>query len=140
VNRDPKFVERTLKMPGNESIVTLDSVKRVLVDDRPHDFNDCISWARVYFEEQYVNQIKQLLFNFAPDSVTNSGVPFWSGPKRCPHPLKYDANNETHLDYVYAAANLKAYVYNIPQNRDRNAVKDFVSKITVKEFTPRSGI
>ena len=47
------------------------------------------------------------------------GQPFWSGPKRCPHPLVFDVNNAVHLDYVAAAANLKAEVYNIPQCRDR---------------------
>ena len=71
--------------------------------------------------------------------MTNSGAPFWSGPKRCPHPLKFDPNNDTHLDYVMSAANLKAYVYNIPQNRDRKAIKEYVSSLVVPEFTPKAG-
>ena len=35
--------------------------------------------------------------------VTNSGAPFWSGPKRAPTPLDFDINNPTHLNFVIAA-------------------------------------
>jgi len=42
-----------------------------------------------------------------------SGAPFWSGPKRCPKSLVFDASNETHRDYVVAAAHLHAENYTI---------------------------
>lgn len=45
-----------------------------------------------------------------------------------------------HLDYIYAAANLKAFVYGLPQLRDRQAVADLVSGIEVPAFSPRSGV
>lgn len=34
----------------------------------------------------------------------------------------FDINNAVHLDYVVAAANLKAKIYNIPQSRDREVI------------------
>ena len=46
-----------------------ESIKKCLVDERPRDFADCVSWARVQFQEYYHNTIKQLLFNFPPDQV-----------------------------------------------------------------------
>lgn len=137
---DPKFIERTVKMAGNQPIEILESVKRSLVDDRPNNFEECIKWARLYFEEQYCNQIKQLLFNFPADSVNNSGAPFWSGPKRCPHPIDFNPDEPTHLDYVVSAANLKAYVYGISQNGDRNAIKSYVSSLIVPKFIPKAGV
>lgn len=35
-------------------------------------------------------------------------VYFWSGPKRCPHPIRFDPENPLHMSYIVAAANLRA--------------------------------
>lgn len=101
---------------------------------------DCVKWARLHWQDQYSNQIRQLLFNFPPDQLTSSGQPFWSGPKRCPQPLTFDVNDPLHLDYIYSAANLKAQVYGLPQVRDRQVIADLVKAVEVPEFTPKSGV
>nr|XP_018908645.1 PREDICTED: ubiquitin-like modifier-activating enzyme 1 [Bemisia tabaci] len=137
---DPNFIERTLRLPGVQPLEILESVKTALVDERPYNFEDCVVWARHHFQDQYSNQIRQLLFNFPADSVTSTGQPFWSGPKRCPSPIEFDVNESLHLDYVIAAANLKASVYGIPVNRDRQAIAEMVKKVKVPEFTPKSGV
>ncbi|KAK9881581.1 hypothetical protein WA026_016454 [Henosepilachna vigintioctopunctata] len=137
---DSDFVERTLKLPGVQPIEILDSVKTALIDERPKSIEDCVAWARHHWQEQYCNQIKQLLFNFPPDQLTSTGQLFWSGPKRCPEPLQFDVNNPLHLDYIWSAANLKAEIYNIPQVRDRDAIAAMVNKIEVPEFVPKSGV
>ncbi|KAK7794144.1 hypothetical protein R5R35_012527 [Gryllus longicercus] len=137
---DPNFVERTLKLPGVQPLEVLESVKQALVDQRPKSFKDAVAWARCYWQEQYNDQIRQLLFNFPPDQVTSSGQPFWSGPKRCPQALEFDANNSLHLDFIIAAANLKAEVYGIPHCTDREAVVAMLADVKVPEFTPKSGV
>lgn len=137
---DPKFIERALKLPGSQPLETLEQVKRVLIDERPSCFDDCVKWALNFWHENYSNQIRQLLFNFPPDQTTSSGALFWSGPKRCPHALVFDASNDSHLDYVVAAANLKAAVYGIPQSKDREAIAEVAKKVEVPKFTPRSGV
>jgi ubiquitin-activating enzyme E1 len=137
---DSEFLERTIKLPGVQPIEVLESVKTALVDDRPKSFEDCVVWARNHWQEQYSNQIRQLLFNFPPDQLTSTGQLFWSGPKRCPEPLEFDVNVPLHLDYIFAAANLKAEVYGIPQNRDRAYTAEVVQKIKVPEFVPKSGV
>lgn len=65
--------------------------------------------------------------------MTSTGQPFWSGPKRCPEPLEFDVSDPLHLDYVVAAANLKATVYGIPVNRDRAYIAEVVSKVEVSD-------
>ncbi|XP_050457756.1 ubiquitin-like modifier-activating enzyme 1 [Cataglyphis hispanica] len=137
---DPQFIDRTLKLPGVQPLEVLESVKTALVDERPSTFADCVAWARCHWQEQYSNQIRQLLFNFPPDQVTSSGQPFWSGPKRCPDPLIFDVNNPLHMDYIVAAANLKAKVYGIPTNRDREEIAEILATVKVPEFTPKSGV
>ena len=47
----------------------IDTVKRIIVDEKPTTFADCVEWSRKYFQTQYGNKIKQLLFNFPADSV-----------------------------------------------------------------------
>lgn len=139
---DPAEFEKSLKIPGTQPVEVMESVKRLLVDERPHSFEDCVRWARLHFEEQYNNQIQQLLYNFPPDQTTSTGAPFWSGPKRCPHPLTFDPENSVHIEYVLSAANLRAFMFSLPdgQVRDRDRVKSIVSSIVVPKFTPKSGV
>lgn len=56
---------------------------------------------------------------------------FWSGPKRCPAPIVFDVNEPLHLDYVVAAANLKAEIYGLQQMRDRAAIAAMCEQIEV---------
>lgn len=139
---DPSKFQESLSQVGVQPLEVLETVKRMLVDERPKTFEECVRWARLHWERQYNNQIRQLLFNFPPDQTTSSGAPFWSGPKRCPHPLVFDAENNLHIDYIVAAANLRAVMYNLPDGpvRDKALVKSIVEKVVVPKFTPASGV
>ncbi|KAI5706082.1 hypothetical protein M8J76_010145 [Diaphorina citri] len=137
---DPNFVERVMKLPGSQPLEMLENVKHALVDERPLNIKDCVAWARNHWQDQYNNQIRQLLFNFPPEQVTSSGQPFWSGPKRCPKPLEFDVTDPLHLQYIYTGANLKAELYGIPQVRNLDAIAQMVKQVVVPEFTPKSGV
>ncbi|XP_060993873.1 ubiquitin-like modifier-activating enzyme 1 [Dama dama] len=137
---DAKFVERTLCLAGTQPLEVLEAVQRSLVLQRPQSWADCVTWAYYHWHTQYSNNIRQLLHNFPPNQLTGSGAPFWSGPKRCPHPLIFDVNNPLHLDYVIAAANLFAQTYGMMGSQDRSAVTILIQSMQVPEFTPKSGV
>ncbi|VVC91377.1 unnamed protein product [Leptidea sinapis] len=137
--QDPHFLERTMNLPGSQPLDSLESVRNA-INERPLNFDDCVKWARLHFEAQYSNQIKQLLFNFPSHQTTTSGAKFWSGPKRCPSPLTFDPEDELHLDYIVAAANLRAQVYGVPTCVDRTHIATVASSVQVPIFKPRSGV
>ncbi|GAB0202351.1 ubiquitin-like modifier-activating enzyme 1 [Grus japonensis] len=137
---DPRFVERTLRLAGTQPVEVLEAVQRSLVGERPRGWPDCVAWACRHWHRQYSNNIRQLLHNFPPGQKTNSGTLFWSGPKRCPHPLVFDPDNPLHLDYVMAAANLFAQSYGIGGSRDRGAVAELLRHVRVPPFAPKAGV
>ena len=137
----PNYIEQTLKQSGNE-IPTLKSILDYLVLEKPLSFDDSIIWARQQFEKEFNNAIQQLLFNFPKDSTTASGAPFWSGPKRAPDPLKFDATNSTHLNFVIAAANLHAFNYGIKSSASISPLHyvKVMDNMIIPEFSPNPGV
>ena len=134
----PNFVEQLLAQPGSHT-ETLTAIRDNL-GSKPQTFEDCIVWARLRFQELFHNTVAQLLFNFPPDQVTSSGQPFWSGPKRCPHVLNFDANDEGHLSFIVAAANLRANVFNLKGDSSPEFIKAVLARVQVPPFVPQSGI
>ncbi|KAM9758223.1 ubiquitin-like modifier-activating enzyme 1 [Menidia menidia] len=141
--RDPGFVERTLASGDSEALEIFEGVWKSLQDMDaggmcPKSWEDCVRWARCKWETLYNNDIRQLLHCFPPEEMTSNGLPFWSGTKRCPHPLTFDPDNSTHLEYVVAAANLYGQIYGIKGTRD--SVKEILKTVQVPPFTPKSSV
>ncbi|CAG8578525.1 9383_t:CDS:10 [Funneliformis mosseae] len=133
----PGFVEGTLKQGGSAKEI-LEGIQNFLVTARPLTFEACVAWARLKFEEYFNNNIQQLLFNFPKDSVTSTGAKFWSGPKRAPEPIIFDANIDAHMEFIATAANLHAFNYGL---KGSISVKvNVLNTVFVPEFHPRSGV
>jgi len=137
---EPKFLEKQLKGPGSTPLDLLRGLKKDLCLECPKNFDDCVKWARLQFQENFHNTIAQLLYNFPSDQKTSSGALFWSGPKRCPNALNYDSENSDHLNFIISSANLRAFNYNIPECRDVAFIKESVAKVDVPAFKPKSGV
>ncbi|KAM0995912.1 hypothetical protein ACFX2C_005981 [Malus domestica] len=119
---------------------TLERILECLDRERCETFQDCIAWARLKFEDYFSNRIKQLIYTFPEDATTSSGTPFWSAPKRFPHPLQFSTADPGHLNFVMAASILKAETFGIPiPDWVRNSKKfaEAVEKVMVPEFQPR---
>jgi len=75
-------------------------LESLLVDVGPRTFEDCVRWASQTWQYHYHDQIRQVLHSLPPDHRTSQGLPFWSGPRRCPHPLVFDPNNVSSVSFV----------------------------------------
>jgi ubiquitin-activating enzyme E1 len=108
---EPDYLESALKYSGQQN-EQVEQIVSYLVTNKPLSFEECIVWARLQFEDKYNNAIRQLLFSLPKDAVTSTGQPFWSGPKRAPDPLTFDANDVGGLCYlVHASADGCVAVY-----------------------------
>jgi len=134
----PDYLQTLERQPGVRK-PTLESIRTNLCE-KPISVEECIVWARLKFEELYHNSIAQLLHNFPIDMETSSGAPFWSGPKRPPAPLAFDSANELHIDFILAAANLRAFNYGLKGSTDRAFIKRCVDTVMVPEWAPKAGI
>ena len=136
----PNYLDTTLKQSGNGK-ATLEMLADFLKHERPLTFEDCVQWARMLFEKQYNNAIQQLLYNFPKDSVSSTGTPFWSGPKRAPDPLKFDPENPTHFSFLEAATNLHAFNYSINvKGKSKAEYLQALEGMIVPDFSPDSNV
>lgn len=116
--------------------------------NKPKSFEECITWARLVFEEYYTNRLVQLLHVYPPDMLTESKVPFWSGAKRAPTPLHFDVDNQTHLDFVVSASFMRAYTFGLidseykPKDMDEwiKKIRKHLSTVHVPKFVPKGNV
>uniref|UniRef100_A0AAX7VBJ1 E1 ubiquitin-activating enzyme n=1 Tax=Astatotilapia calliptera TaxID=8154 RepID=A0AAX7VBJ1_ASTCA len=142
--RDTAFIKRTLDLGDTEALEILGGVWSSLHDteaggQRPKSWEDCVRWARCKWETLFNNEIRQLLHCFPPDEKTTHGLPFWSGSKRCPHPLTFDPSITTHIEYVMAGANLYGQIYGIKGTRDLTSIRGILENVLNEPF-PYSAI
>ncbi|KAH0792565.1 Ubiquitin-like modifier-activating enzyme 1 [Histomonas meleagridis] len=136
--KDKGYVKKMLKSDPGTLLETLESAYKYLVEEKPHNFDDCIKIARIKFEELFNFYYRDLLYQNPPDKVEN-GQPFWTGSRRIPEIQKYDANNEFHVDFIKSAAFLYAKIYNINEI-DFNNINIKANEVEVPEWKPSKNI
>lgn len=129
-----------LQQQASSAVYTLERVEKALGEDRPISLEHCVQWARRQFEHLFHNIIVQLLHTFPPEHTTAEGQPFWAGEKRMPSPVSFDPSDETHVDFIEAAANLHAFNYGIRGTRDRAFLRRVAAETEVEAFQPSSGV
>lgn len=92
----------------------LEEITKLLEIAAAGSFERCFEVGRDFFDFHYDHNIRDLKSIFPDDHKDSAGNPFWSGPKRAPHPITFNADDELHLNYVMAAANLVAFNLSIP--------------------------
>jgi ubiquitin-activating enzyme E1 len=125
----------------NMKMEVLKRVKDALTTSRPANFEDCVTWARLQFQQLFVNNIKQLLHNYPLDKMTSSGAPFWSGAKKPPVPIEFDVDDPTHLEFVVSVACMRATVYGLNTPEDvEGVVRRHLPCVVVPAFVPQEGL
>ncbi|KAF2306442.1 hypothetical protein GH714_018112 [Hevea brasiliensis] len=121
----------------------LERILECLDKERCTEFQDCITWARLKFEDYFVNRVKQLTFTFPEDATTSNGTPFWSAPKRFPLPLQFSTDDVSHLHFIMAASFLRAEIFGIPVPdwvKSPKKLADAVSNVIVPNFQPKEDV
>ncbi|EFH57344.1 hypothetical protein ARALYDRAFT_481921 [Arabidopsis lyrata subsp. lyrata] len=119
---------------------TLERILECLDKEKCETFQDCLTWARLRFEDYFVNRVKQLIYTFPEDAATSTGSPFWSAPKRFPRPLQYSSSDPSLLNFITATAILRAETFGIPipeWTKNPKEATEAVDRVIVPDFEPR---
>ncbi|KAM3216917.1 ubiquitin-activating enzyme E1 1-like [Capsicum annuum] len=137
------YISAMQKAADAQARDTLDRVLECLDKERCDTFEDCITWARLRFEDYFADRVKQLTYTFPEDATTTSGAPFWSAPKRFPRPLQFSVDDASHLQFLVAASVLRAETFGIPIPDwvySPRRLAGAVDKVIVPDFHPKKGV
>jgi ubiquitin-activating enzyme E1 len=134
------FNEALAKRSLGDQASTLSTLHSALVGQKTLSTSACIKWARLLFEDNFANNVKQLLYNFPRGMLTSTGTQFWTGTKRAPQVVVFDASDALHVGFVHAAANLQAAVYGLKGVITLQQVEGVVGGVQVPGFRPKEGV
>lgn len=95
------------------AIAEMKKALEILEDASKITFEACVHKAFVYFYEVFRDRILNLIHNYPEDAVTKTGEKFWSGAKRFPLPAELDLENNVHMEFIKAVANIFACCYGL---------------------------
>ena len=115
----------------------LETISKLQSEFEKASQENCIVLAKKLFQDIFHNMIASLLYNFPHDHRIESGQLFWSGPKRCPKALDFDPNDKTHIELIFHTANLFAYIFGLPEIKDKAYAAKVAASVETKEFQPK---
>lgn len=123
--QDPKKFMTQVRQNTTTSgaLSQLQEIRKVVALAAEGSFAKCVEVARDLFDYHYDHNIRDLKSIFPDDHKDQHGNPFWSGPKRAPHPITFNADDDLHLNYIIACANLVAFNLGVDQERNPEAVR-----------------
>lgn len=98
----------------------------------------CVAFAKDQFNAYFDYGIQDLLSTFPKDAKDKEGNPFWSGPKRCPTAITFDASNPDHINFIVPAANLIAVALGLPECRDVAKIAEIADKAPCKAYVKKT--
>ena len=132
-NRE-SFYEELKKEDIFTQLQSLTSIKKLLLIIENRNFDKCIELAINEYTENFDHKINQLLIDYPKDYLNKDGSKFWSGSKRLPHPIIYDANNHLCFSFVKNFAIILARCLGVPVINDDNYIKRISTNIKIPSF------
>lgn len=131
---NPNYLDELEGFNKNQAIKDI----KIINENYSDSWESCAKFAYKMYQENYRDQILQILHNFPPDNLNNDGTLFWSKGKRCPSLLNFDNNGDVIYEYIFELSKLLCYIYNIS---DEYSILD-VKNIEFKEyqFQPSDGV
>nr|XP_043622277.1 ubiquitin-activating enzyme E1 1-like [Erigeron canadensis] len=151
LEKTPAEVNACLLNPGvyasmRNTAQARDKLQRVfecLDKEKCETFLDCISWARLRFEDYFSNCVKDLIFTYPEDSVGDTGTPIWTAPKRFPCSLEFSVSDSSHLSFVMAGSILRAQTFGISVPdwaKNPKKLAEAVDQVSIPDFHPMQGV
>jgi len=123
-------------------------------------FEGCVQLALDYFYVNFNHKLRDLIAVYPADAKTKSGKKFWSPPKRFPQVVDFDEEDDVHVAFITAMANMYAVAFGLqklPENgrnadgtewdtflpedhewRQKKFILSMVKKCTPPEYVPSS--
>ncbi|MCQ2819299.1 MAG: ThiF family adenylyltransferase [archaeon] len=137
---NPELFYADLVKEGNLTLqlMKLKRIKEHVEIAQSGSFDKCIEFAVKEYTENFDYRISQLLHNFPEDYKNKDGSMFWSGSKRVPHPIKYDAKNNLCFLFVKNYSIILARTLGIQAKTDDKYIEEVSSKIVIPAFVPKT--
>mgnify|MGYP000856553786 CR=1 FL=1 len=113
---------------------TLQRILSFIKMKQQNNYETCVTLSRETFNAYYDHTIRDLLSIFPKDHKDKDGQPFWSGPKRAPSPIAFDANNDLHVSFCQTYSNLIAVALGIKPCNDLAAFREMAKNAKVGEY------
>ena len=101
-------------------------------------FQKIVEQAVNIYYINYDYNINLLINEFPSDFKNENGSLFWSGSKRFPSPIKFNANNEYCFNFVKYYSFLLARSLNIEIKDDEKYIRSVIEKINISKYVPPS--
>jgi len=136
---EPSNFYTDLKKEGNVTfqLEKLTTIKKLIEVSLTKSFDRCIELAIEKFTDNFDHRIQQLLYNFPADYTNPDGSKFWSGSKRVPSPIRYDPQDDLHLNFVASYSILIAKCVSIDFNPSFDFIREKSKSISIPEFAPK---
>ena len=131
--------ETFYKAIENEEITSikinkLKEIRNLLELINENNFDKILKQAVEIYYKNYDYNINMLLLEFPADYKNEDGTLFWSGSKRIPKVIEFNAYNEKCFNFVKYYSFLLAKCINIRINDDEKYIKQFIEKINLSNF------